>query len=90
MDGRASRLAEWLHADSGVRKVVVFCDAHDTADLVCEALVAQTGSVLITNRSCGGRALSVLPPHHIVLAHKDQLEAFVAANQSKLSVKPAK
>lgn len=39
----------------------------------CEGLIAQTGSVLVTNRGCGGRALSVLPPHHIVLAEKDQL-----------------
>ncbi len=41
----------------------------------CEALVAQTGSVLITSRSSGGRALSVLPPHHVVLARRDQLVA---------------
>ena len=39
----------------------------------CEALIAQTGSVLITNRGCGGRALSVLPPHHIVIATLDQV-----------------
>jgi L-lactate dehydrogenase complex protein LldG len=39
----------------------------------CEALIAQTGSVLITNKGCGGRALSVLPPHHIVIASRDQL-----------------
>lgn len=39
----------------------------------CEALVAQTGSVLVTNRSSGGRAVSVLPPHHIVLARRDQM-----------------
>lgn len=39
----------------------------------CEALIAQTGSVLVTNRSAGGRALSVLPPHHVVLARRDQL-----------------
>ncbi len=39
----------------------------------CDALVAQTGSVLVTNRSAGGRALSVLPPHHVVLAKRDQL-----------------
>ncbi|HEY9508466.1 MAG TPA: LUD domain-containing protein, partial [Verrucomicrobiae bacterium] len=25
------------------------------------------------NRSSGGRALSVLPPHHVVLARRDQL-----------------
>jgi L-lactate dehydrogenase complex protein LldG len=39
----------------------------------CDGLVAQTGSVLVTSRSCGGRALSVLPPHHVVLAHRQQL-----------------
>ena len=39
----------------------------------CEALIAQTGSVLVTNRGCGGRALSVLPPHHIVIATMDQV-----------------
>ena len=39
----------------------------------CDALVAHTGSVLVTSRSAGGRALSVLPPHHVVLARRDQL-----------------
>jgi L-lactate dehydrogenase complex protein LldG len=39
----------------------------------CDALVAQTGSVLVTSRSAGGRALSVLPPHHVVLARCGQL-----------------
>jgi L-lactate dehydrogenase complex protein LldG len=46
------------------------CDAGITE---CDALVAQTGSVLITSRSAGGRALSVLPPHHVVIARRDQL-----------------
>jgi L-lactate dehydrogenase complex protein LldG len=41
----------------------------------CDALIAQTGSVLVTGRSAGGRALSVLPPHHVVLARRDQLIA---------------
>ncbi len=39
----------------------------------CDALVAQTGSILITGRSAGGRALSVLPPHHVVLATRAQV-----------------
>ena len=39
----------------------------------CDALIAQTGSVLVTNRSAGGRALSVLPPHHMVIARREQL-----------------
>ncbi len=46
------------------------CDAGLTE---CDALVAQTGSVLVTNRSAGGRALSVLPPHHVVIARREQL-----------------
>jgi L-lactate dehydrogenase complex protein LldG len=46
------------------------CDAGFTG---CDALIAQTGSVLVTSRSAGGRALSVLPPHHVVLARREQL-----------------
>jgi len=46
------------------------CDAGITE---CDALIAQTGSVLVTNRSSGGRALSVLPPHHVVIARREQL-----------------
>ena len=48
------------------------CDAGISA---CDALIAQTGSVLVTSRSAGGRALSVLPPHHVVIASRDQLLA---------------
>jgi L-lactate dehydrogenase complex protein LldG len=52
----------------------------------CDALIAQTGSVLVTSRSAGGRALSVLPPHHVVLARRTQLlrdlpEAFALLKQ---------
>jgi L-lactate dehydrogenase complex protein LldG len=39
----------------------------------CEALVAQTGSVCVTTKSSGGRALSVLPPHHLVVARRSQV-----------------
>jgi L-lactate dehydrogenase complex protein LldG len=39
----------------------------------CDALIAQTGSILLTARSAGGRTLSVLPPHHVVIATPDQL-----------------
>jgi L-lactate dehydrogenase complex protein LldG len=50
-------------------------ESSDAAITECDALVAQTGSVLLTARSAGGRALSVLPPHHIVLARRTQLIA---------------
>jgi L-lactate dehydrogenase complex protein LldG len=39
----------------------------------CDGLVAQTGSILISTRSAGGRALSVFPPIHLVVARRDQL-----------------
>lgn len=39
----------------------------------CDALIAQTGSILVTARSAGGRGLSVYPPHHVVVATIDQL-----------------
>ena len=39
----------------------------------CDALIAQTGSVLLTANSGGGRALSVLPVHHVVVATSSQL-----------------
>jgi L-lactate dehydrogenase complex protein LldG len=48
-------------------------EACDAGISECDALIAQTGSVLVTSRRAGGRALSVLPPHHVVLARRDQL-----------------
>jgi L-lactate dehydrogenase complex protein LldG len=45
----------------------------------CDALIAQTGSALLTSTSGGGRALSVLPPHHVVIAKRDQLVADLPA-----------
>jgi L-lactate dehydrogenase complex protein LldG len=39
----------------------------------CDALIAQTGSVLLTAKSGGGRALSVLPVHHVVIATSSQM-----------------
>ena len=46
------------------------CDAGLTE---CEVLVAQTGSLLVSAPSAGGRALSVLPPHHVLLARRNQM-----------------
>ena len=39
----------------------------------CDCLVAQTGSVIVSTVSAGGRALSVLPPTHLVIAHREQI-----------------
>jgi L-lactate dehydrogenase complex protein LldG len=46
------------------------CDAGVTG---CEVLVAQTGGIMVSVQSAGGRALSVLPPHHIVIARTSQM-----------------
>jgi L-lactate dehydrogenase complex protein LldG len=60
-----------LGIDSGYEPAQLeMCDAGITE---CDALVAQTGSVMLTSRSAGGRALSVLPPHHVVIARRTQL-----------------
>jgi len=45
------------------------CDAGITA---CECLVAQTGSILVSSAR-GGRALSILPHAHVVVATPDQV-----------------
>ena len=60
------------------------CDAALTE---CESLVAQTGSVCVTGQSSGGRALSVLPPHHIVIARHSQLVADLTAALELLAAK---
>ncbi len=39
----------------------------------CDCLIAQTGSIAVSTRSAGGRALSVLPPVHLVIARRDQI-----------------
>ena len=52
------------------RNALEACAAGVTA---CEALIAQTGSVLVTAKESGGRALTVLPPHHVVVATAAQL-----------------
>jgi L-lactate dehydrogenase complex protein LldG len=46
------------------------CDAGITA---CEAVVAQTGSILVSSATCGGRGLSILPHVHVVIATVDQV-----------------
>ncbi len=39
----------------------------------CDCLVAQTGSIFVSTRSAAGRAASVLPEMHLVVARRDQL-----------------
>ena len=69
----ASKLACDTHrVDAGAfdKDALEACDAGVTA---CEVLVAQTGSVLVSSATCGGRALSVLPHVHVVVATAEQV-----------------
>jgi len=50
------------------------CDAGVTT---CECLVAQTGSILVSSES-GGRALSILPHAHVVVAAVEQVVPMLA------------
>jgi L-lactate dehydrogenase complex protein LldG len=52
------------------KKELESCDAGITA---CEGLVAQTGSILVSSATCGGRGLSILPHVHVVVATLDQI-----------------
>ncbi len=67
--------------------VVAEMEASDAGLTECEALVAQTGSVLVSAKSSGGRALSVLPPHHIVVARASQMVADLGAAFAGLKAK---
>jgi len=76
---------ESLPVDAGRfdKNALEACDAGVTA---CEVLVAQTGSILVSSASCGGRALSILPHVHVVVAGLDQIvatlgDAFAAVRQ---------
>ena len=76
-----------VRVDCGFDKAALAeCSVGITA---CEALVAQTGSVLVTSRSSGGRALSVLPPHHVVIARREQLVADMTEAYELLSTRYA-
>jgi L-lactate dehydrogenase complex protein LldG len=39
----------------------------------CDCLIAQMGAIVVSPGSAGGRAPSVLPPVHLVIARRDQL-----------------
>ena len=74
-----------LRLESGYDKdVLEACDAGLTE---CESLVAQTGSVCVTALSSGGRALSVLPPHHVVIARREQMLPDLSAAYEHLAAK---
>lgn len=80
-----SKSLERLWVDEGYDKKKLECS--DAGLTECELLVAQTGSVCVTGPSSGGRVLSVLPPHHVVIARRSQLVADLTEAYATLAAK---
>lgn len=53
-------------------------EASDAGLTSCMAIVAQTGSILVSSAGDGGRALSILPHVHVVVARVDQVTGDLA------------
>ena len=60
----------WRVEDGFDKHRLEACDAGLTA---CESLIAQTGSLLVSSAANGGRALSILPHAHVVVARVGQV-----------------
>ena len=60
----------WIDANS---KAGASLDGFDLGVTRADVLAARTGSIFLTSRSGSGRALSVLPPIHLVVATKEEL-----------------
>ncbi|WP_223284941.1 LutC/YkgG family protein [Hymenobacter qilianensis] len=50
-----------------------FIKKADAGLTTCEALVARTGSILVSAASAAGRRLSIYPDQHLVLARTSQI-----------------
>ncbi|MCH8904114.1 MAG: lactate utilization protein [Bacteroidetes bacterium] len=48
-------------------------DKADVGITLCEALIARTGSILVSSKQSAGRILSIYPPIHIAVAYTSQL-----------------
>jgi len=48
-------------------------DRADVGVTLCEALIARTGTILLSSRQESGRSLSIFPPIHICVAYTNQL-----------------
>jgi L-lactate dehydrogenase complex protein LldG len=66
-----------LFAERDFRKVRIGhkLDKADAGIMRCEALIARTGSILLSSRLASGRTLSIYPPIQIVVASTRQLVA---------------
>lgn len=51
----------------------------DAGITLCEALIARTGSVMLSSRQASGRTLPIFPPVHIIVAYTHQIVPDIAA-----------
>lgn len=54
----------------GQKEELIHADASITT---CDALIARTGSVLLSSNADSGRSLSIVPPVHLVIATSNQV-----------------
>ena len=87
LEGSDSALPILFRIEAGYDRDAL--EASDAGLTECECLVAQTGSVCVTALSSGGRTLSVLPPHHLVIARRAQLVTDLTAAYELLAQKYA-
>ena len=64
------REVRWIAANS---EAGASLESFDLGITRADALAARTGSIFLSSRSGTGRALSVLPPVHLVVATKEEL-----------------
>lgn len=67
-------ILDWLHTNElALHTDDVNFEEANVGITTCDALVARTGSIIITNASEAGRRLSIYPHIHIVIAFTSQL-----------------
>jgi L-lactate dehydrogenase complex protein LldG len=54
-------------------RVGINIEMADAGITTCEALIARTGTILLSSKQPSGRSLPIFPPIHIVVANTDQM-----------------
>jgi len=82
-------LKKILHAGGLVfnQDEVKFIAQADAGLTTCEALIARTGSILVSAATSSGRRLSIYPDQHLVLARTSQVVADISDALHKLEQK---
>ena len=63
----------FAHTDFRECRIGTILDKADAGITRCEALIARTGSILLSSKLSGGRTLPIFPPVQIVFAEAEQV-----------------